>query len=238
MAGSLCARQARGTGGGREMAVPTRVAAALTGATIGQLVYWRIGRGVYEPMLVPEYRAGKEWLYSFRDLIALRTVVYLRERVSLQKIREATRTLERIGDADHLSKLRALRTRRQRRVGASRWRPRRSRRPTGQLRAYAVMSDVFGPFRTDKGALVIPFREPFPHIEVDPSFAADIRWWRNHACPTTWSPAWSAMACRLTRSARSIHRSMLMGPETRCEWRTTWTGEPAPPEVVHGAHTS
>ena len=150
------------------MAVPTRVAAALTGATIGQLVYWRIGRGVYEPMLVPEYRAGKEWLYSFRDLIALRTVVYLRERVSLQKIREATRTLERIGDADHLSNY-ALYAPADSVVWAH---------PDGdhvdlvdqpgQLRAHAVMSDVFGPFRTDKGALVIPFREPFPHIEVDP----------------------------------------------------------------------
>jgi uncharacterized protein (DUF433 family) len=38
----------------------------------------------------------------------------------------------------------------------------------GQLRAQAVMGDVFGPFRTDKGAEVVAFREPFRHIEVDP----------------------------------------------------------------------
>jgi len=150
------------------MAVPTRVAAALTGATVGQLNCWRTGRGVYEPMFVPEFRDGREWLYSFRDLIALRTVVYLRESVSLQKIREATRTLDRLGDADHLSSYDLYAT-----DSSVVWvHPDGEHvdlvEEPGQQRVAVVMSDVFHAFRTEKGATILPFRKPYPNIEVDP----------------------------------------------------------------------
>jgi uncharacterized protein (DUF433 family) len=42
-------------------------------------------------------------LYSFRDLIALRTFAFLRGERSLQSIRRALRTLKNIGGTDHLS---------------------------------------------------------------------------------------------------------------------------------------
>lgn len=85
------------------MAYEPRVAAALTGATLGQLSHWR-RTGV----LVPELSEARPVLYSFRDLIALRTAVYLRTDRSLQAIRKALRTLNTIGETDHLSSYRLV----------------------------------------------------------------------------------------------------------------------------------
>lgn len=87
------------------MAYDPRMAAALSGATIAQLQYWRSGD---HPVLVPEVSAERPILYSFRDLVALRTFVYLRAELSLQRIRRALRTLKSIGKTEHLSKYRLL----------------------------------------------------------------------------------------------------------------------------------
>jgi uncharacterized protein (DUF433 family)/DNA-binding transcriptional MerR regulator len=80
------------------MSYEPKIAAALTGATMGQLSYWR-RTGV----LVPELSEARPVRYSFRDLIALRTAVYLRNDRSLQAIRKALQTLQDIGETDHLS---------------------------------------------------------------------------------------------------------------------------------------
>jgi uncharacterized protein (DUF433 family)/DNA-binding transcriptional MerR regulator len=85
------------------MAYEPRVAAALTGATLGQLSYWR-RTGV----LAPELSEARPVLYSFRDLIALRTAVYLRTDRSLQAIRKALQTLQNIGETEHLSSYRLV----------------------------------------------------------------------------------------------------------------------------------
>jgi uncharacterized protein (DUF433 family)/DNA-binding transcriptional MerR regulator len=85
------------------MAYEPRVAAALTGATLGQLGYWR-KTGV----LAPELSEARPVLYSLRDLIALRTAVYLRTDRSLQAIRKALQTLHDIGETDHLSSYRLV----------------------------------------------------------------------------------------------------------------------------------
>lgn len=68
------------------MSFPGDLTAALTGATMSQLASWRQGR---PPILAPEYGNKPSALYSFRDVVALRTVVKLRSDVSLQKIRKA-----------------------------------------------------------------------------------------------------------------------------------------------------
>lgn len=150
------------------MAVPTHVAAALSGATYNQLVYWRSSRGGAASLLVPEYRHGRTWLYSFRDVVALRTFAYLREDVSLQKIREAVRTLGDLGDAEHLSEYRLYAA-----DGSVVWVPPDgdhvdlvARR--GQLRAGVVMRDVFGAFENRGGRKVLPLLRPYRHITVDP----------------------------------------------------------------------
>ncbi|GID29043.1 DUF433 domain-containing protein [Paractinoplanes brasiliensis] len=83
------------------MAYEPRIASALSGATRSQLDYWR-----REELLVPEVSATRPLLYSFRDLIALRTFVYLRESRPLQTIRKAMNSLRDIGETEHLSKYR------------------------------------------------------------------------------------------------------------------------------------
>lgn len=81
------------------MAYEPRIASALSGATRAQLDYWR-----RQELLVPEVSATRPVLYSFRDLIALRTFVYLRESRPLQTIRKAMNSLRDIGETDHLSR--------------------------------------------------------------------------------------------------------------------------------------
>lgn len=86
------------------MAYEPRIASALSGATRSQLDYWR-----KEGLLVPEVSDRRPILYSFRDLVSLRTFVYLREERPLQTIRKALGKLREIGETDHLSQYRLVR---------------------------------------------------------------------------------------------------------------------------------
>jgi hypothetical protein len=86
-----------------------KLAAALSGATIRQLAYWRKPGPDGQPILAPEYSATRPIDYSFRDVIALRTCVRLRQEASLQKIRRALDTLRvDLGLGDHLSSYRLV----------------------------------------------------------------------------------------------------------------------------------
>jgi uncharacterized protein (DUF433 family)/DNA-binding transcriptional MerR regulator len=87
-----------GPGGGNRVAFETRLAAALSGATVRQLTYWR-----RQEILVPEVSAQRVVLYSFRDVVAARTVTYLRDSRSLHSIRKALNGLRLIGESGHLS---------------------------------------------------------------------------------------------------------------------------------------
>lgn len=150
------------------MAVPTQVAAALSGATYSQLVYWRSQRAGMEPLLVPEHRDGRVRLYSFRDVIALRTFAYLRERVSLQKIRDAVRTLDRLGDEEHLSAYRLYAT-----DSSVVWADPRGDHidlveQPGHLRASVALRDVFNEFRNKVEMTIRPLYRPFDEISVHP----------------------------------------------------------------------
>jgi hypothetical protein len=62
-----------------------KLAAALSGATIRQFAYWRRPGLDGQAVLTPEYSATRPIDYSFRDVIALRTCVRLRQEASLQK---------------------------------------------------------------------------------------------------------------------------------------------------------
>ena len=70
------------------MAYTTKMAAALSRATTSQLRHWRTetDAGV---VLVPGIARSPRVLYSFRDVLVLRTFVHLRNASSLQKIRTA-----------------------------------------------------------------------------------------------------------------------------------------------------
>lgn len=73
------------------------ITSALTGATLNQLANWR-----RTGLLTPEVRE-RPVLYSFRDLVALRTMTFIRSHVSLQKIRIALRSLSDLDLTEHPS---------------------------------------------------------------------------------------------------------------------------------------
>lgn len=77
------------------------LAAALSGATLGQLQHWR-----RDPVVLkPELHVGHRRYYSFRDVLALRTVARIHDHdgKSLQKIRQAIGNLRTLGNVDHLA---------------------------------------------------------------------------------------------------------------------------------------
>lgn len=155
------------------MPFPTLETAALSGATVGQLKYWRTRRGDHGPLLVPEYRDGRSHLYSFRDLLALRTFVYLRGETSLQKIRRAAQSLENLGDQDHLSAY-ELHVFGDTIVWVDPRAGERGRRyvdlvkQPGQEHLSLIMEQILDPFRTERGK-VLALRSPFARISVDPA---------------------------------------------------------------------
>jgi len=148
------------------MAYRAKMAAALSGASQRQLGTWRRGPN---PLLVPEV-STHPILYSFRDLVALRTFAYLREKVSLQKIRKALNNLRDLGELDHLSKYRLVAHGGQsvvligpdgdHGVDLVDW--------PGQQVTVVAIGDVLRSFPL--GAVEVPnLRRPRPQISVDPS---------------------------------------------------------------------
>lgn len=85
------------------MAYAPLMAAALSGATLRQLSHWRRSSSASGAVLIPEVSGSRPVLYSFRDVVALRTCVYLRRSSSLQRIRRAIANLRNLGELDHLS---------------------------------------------------------------------------------------------------------------------------------------
>ncbi|MQY15442.1 hypothetical protein SRB5_56240 [Streptomyces sp. RB5] len=147
------------------MAYSTRMAAALSGATVGQLRSWRQDRG-NGPLLRPELAAAPA-LYSFRDVLALRAFAHLRQDVSLQKIRKALATLKQIGEVEHLSSYSlvaegdsiAL-------VGDDDHATDLVKRP-GQ-RVVATLEDILQEFAPRPGVVIPCLLRPRQHVSVDP----------------------------------------------------------------------
>lgn len=144
------------------MAYPEALTAALGGVTVHQLRRWRSGAS---PLLAPEVRLSRPVQYSFRDLIAIRTVARLRAEFSLQKIRKALANLQNLADVEHLSNYQL--------VGdgdtivwiADDDRVDILRRPGQQV--LTTMKDVFGEFEGWSGVTVVPLRKPKAGVEID-----------------------------------------------------------------------
>jgi uncharacterized protein (DUF433 family)/DNA-binding transcriptional MerR regulator len=82
------------------MAFPVPETSVLTGASISQLHNWR-----RTGLFVPEVEShSKPMLYSFRDVVALRSIVKLRQQRSLQGIRRAFQTMPAFNLTDHPSR--------------------------------------------------------------------------------------------------------------------------------------
>jgi uncharacterized protein (DUF433 family) len=142
------------------------MAAALSGATVSQLRHWR-GGGT-GPLLAPETAAAPLALYSFRDVLALRTCAHLRESASLQRIRAAIGNLRDLGEVQHLASCRLVSDR----AGNIQLVTEEDavdlvRRP-GQRQVLVVMGDVIEPFPVRAGVVVPHLLHPREHLAVDP----------------------------------------------------------------------
>ncbi|HWE91456.1 MAG TPA: DUF433 domain-containing protein [Pseudonocardiaceae bacterium] len=151
------------------MSYPSVVAAALSGASLRQLSYWRSPRSDEGPLLAPSfYRRGARVSYSFQDVVALRTFVYLRAKgIPLQRVRKAVRNLRDLGEVDHLSSYKLVA------VGKDVvWRVSDdaaidlTRSPGNHV--IAEMVDILGPFSGLRDRQVVPLRKPKPGLAVDP----------------------------------------------------------------------
>jgi uncharacterized protein (DUF433 family) len=81
------------------MAFPDKLASTLTGASVHQLRAWR-----QNGIMVPEVQAKQPALYSYRDLVALRTITFLRAKLPLQRIGKAFQALKELDLTDHPSR--------------------------------------------------------------------------------------------------------------------------------------
>jgi uncharacterized protein (DUF433 family) len=144
------------------VAYPSYLAATLSGASLRQLQYWR-----EQEILHPELkRSGGRVLYSFRDVVALRTFVYLREELSLQLIRKAIGKLRELGNADHMSQYKLVASAGRIVLIDDESIMDLTKNP-GQYVA-AFMRDVFQPFVNMQGAEVVNLLRPRELVSVDP----------------------------------------------------------------------
>lgn len=143
------------------------MAAALSGATTNQLRHWRSPKT--GPLLVPEISAGPpRALYSFQDVLALRTFVKLRESASLQKIRAAIGHLRGMGEVGPLASYRLVSDQRgDIQLVTEDQAVNLGSRP-GQLQIIAVIGDVIESFAVRAGVLVPDLLQPRPSLAVDP----------------------------------------------------------------------
>lgn len=153
------------------MAFPIPIASVLTGASVPQLAYWRRRTPSADPLLVPEGRRSGRYLYSWADVVALRSIVYLRQEKSLPRIRRAVGTLRRL-EADewtHLAAYRLVSTDSTIIVETRSGQLVDLEQQPGTILDAVLMSDVLAPFKTSSGRSVPSLKRPRPRIAVDPT---------------------------------------------------------------------
>lgn len=152
------------------MAFPVPLTSTLSGASPRQLAYWRRPTASADALLVPKAQRSGRFLYSWADVVALRSIVYLRQEKSLPKIRKAVETLVRLEaeEWDHLSEYSFVRTPDTILVKTRMGRVMDLERSPGTMLEEVLMEDVLQPFETDEGRLVPALRQPRPRISIDP----------------------------------------------------------------------
>jgi uncharacterized protein (DUF433 family)/DNA-binding transcriptional MerR regulator len=153
------------------MAFPIPIASVLTGATVRQLAYWRRRTKSSEPLLVPEGKRSGRYLYSWADVVALRSIVYLRQEKSLPRIRRAVEMLRQLEAAEwtHLSAYRLISTDSSIVVTTPSGQLLDLEQQPGTILAEVLMADVLAPFSTSGGREVPDLKRPRPRITVDPA---------------------------------------------------------------------
>lgn len=147
------------------MSYPPYLAAALSGATVRQLSHWR-RETVSGAVLIPEVSRQRPILYSFRDVVALRTCVYLRKDSSLQRVRQALDNLRNLGELGHLSQYTLVSDNGSIVLVKNDEAIDLVKNP-GQF-VMAEMSDVLGPIVNRNDVQIPPLHRPNDHVEIDP----------------------------------------------------------------------
>ncbi|MDX3656249.1 DUF433 domain-containing protein [Lentzea sp. NPDC034063] len=142
------------------MAFPSALASILTGASPSQLANWR----QHPALLVPEIQTSPRALYSFQDLVALRTFVHLRKEVPLQRIRKALAGLRELDLTEHPSRYQFTTDGEsvflvENGVAVDLVRK-------GQI-VITSLENVYGPFINLQGHEVVDFQRPRPLLRVD-----------------------------------------------------------------------
>lgn len=142
------------------MSFPEDITSALTGVTPYQLAAWR------NSGLLPPEISRNPVRYSFRDVIALRAVAFLRSKISLQKVRQALNTLDEFNLFEHPSAYHfgsdgktIVVNDGNEVIDLVKWK--------GQREAF-TMAEIFEPFKNFNGDDVVDFRRPRPNLEVNP----------------------------------------------------------------------
>ncbi|MHA6764430.1 DUF433 domain-containing protein [Streptacidiphilus sp. PAMC 29251] len=148
------------------MAYSTQMAAALSGATTGQIRSWRTDRGKGH-FLAPELSSRPRAIYSFRDVLALRAFAKLRQDFSLQALRAAVDNLRQLGELDHLSAYRLVSDGKSIALCGDDEHATDLLRQPGQ-RVIATLADIFEPFAPRAGVVVPHLLRPYEHVSVDP----------------------------------------------------------------------
>ncbi len=141
------------------MSFPVELTAALSGASVYQLQRWR-SNGLFTPET-----PGPPLQYSFRDVVALRTVVRLRSETSLQKIRRALANLTEYDLTDHMSQYSFATDGRTIAVSTEEGFLDLVKNP-GQFHLFSL-AKIYEPFVAKSGEDVVDFRRPRPHLSVD-----------------------------------------------------------------------
>jgi uncharacterized protein (DUF433 family) len=152
------------------VAFPVPITSVLTGATVAQLAYWRKATASAPPLLVPQGKRSGRYMYSWADVVALRSIVYLRSEKSLPRIRQAVARLRSLEADDwvHLARYTLISTPSTILVRTPDGQLLDVDRHPGTVLEETLMKDVLEPFETRSGRHVPALRNPRPHITVDP----------------------------------------------------------------------
>ncbi|MBN8883008.1 MAG: DUF433 domain-containing protein [Salana multivorans] len=158
------------------MAYPLALTAALTGVTKSQLLAWR-----KSGLVAPEVQAKRPPLWSFRDLLLLRSLAYLRAHVSSQKIHKGFRNLHEVQKSEAPDDVEVVFAHPSAYQFGTDGKTIFIGTPSGL--AYDLLRGVheggvqplifsaelmLGEFANWKGAAVAPLATPAPHIQVRP----------------------------------------------------------------------
>jgi uncharacterized protein (DUF433 family) len=119
---------------------------------------------------VPAAKRSGRYLYSWSDIVALRSIVYLRQEKSLHKIRRVVEDLRSLeaDEWDHLSSYQLVSTPTTIVVRTRSGQLLDMEHKPGTVLSEVLMSDVLEPFETGEGHLVPALRAPRRHLRVHP----------------------------------------------------------------------